>query len=105
VRIEEKRDGVRHDGAVDEAALAQAEEIDLSHRLKVVWKEAGEKLDKEDFVAGMTALAALRGQIDAFFDKVTVNADDAKLRANRLKLLSQIRATMNRVADFSEIEG
>jgi glycyl-tRNA synthetase beta chain len=105
VRIEEKKDGVRHDGVVDEAALAQAEEIELSRRLKAVWKEAGEKLDREDFVAGMTALAALRAPIDAFFDKVTVNADDAKLRANRLKLLSQIRATMNRVADFSEIEG
>ena len=53
----------------------------------------------------MTALSALRGPVDAFFDKVTVNVDDAKLRANRLKLLSQIRMTMNQVADFSQIEG
>jgi glycyl-tRNA synthetase beta chain len=62
-------------------------------------------LKDEDFVAAMTALAALRGPVDAFFDNVTVNADEPKLRTNRLRLLSQIRATMNQVADFSQIEG
>ena len=63
------------------------------------------RLLKEDFVGAMTALSALRASGDAFFDKVTVNADDAKLRVNRLRLLSQIRVTMNQVADFSQIEG
>ena len=59
----------------------------------------------EDYVGAMAALAGLRAPVDMFFDGVTVNADDAALRVNRLKLLSEIRETMNRVADFSQIEG
>jgi glycyl-tRNA synthetase beta chain len=46
-----------------------------------------------------------RGPVDEFFDKVTVNSDDAAERANRLRLLSRIRATLGIVADFSKIEG
>jgi glycyl-tRNA synthetase beta chain len=53
----------------------------------------------------MTALARLRVPVDEFFSNVTVNTDDRELRANRLRLLSQIRDTLNRVADFSKIEG
>ena len=53
----------------------------------------------------MAQLAGLRVPIDSFFDKVTVNCEDRKLRVNRLGLLSQIRDTMNRIADFSQIEG
>lgn len=59
----------------------------------------------EDFSAAMAAMAALRGPVDAFFENVTVNADDPALRGNRLKLLAEIRATLHRVADFSRIEG
>jgi glycyl-tRNA synthetase beta chain len=59
----------------------------------------------EDFAAAMRALASLRGPLDAFFERVTVNADDAALRANRLKLLSHIRRTTMLVADFARIEG
>jgi glycyl-tRNA synthetase beta chain len=53
----------------------------------------------------MAALARLRAPVDAFFDDVTVNADDAALRENRLRLLSRIVAVMGEVADFSKIEG
>jgi glycyl-tRNA synthetase beta chain len=53
----------------------------------------------------MMALATLRGPLDAFFDKVTVNAPNAALRTNRLRLLSGVRTAMNRAADFSAIEG
>jgi glycyl-tRNA synthetase beta chain len=53
----------------------------------------------------MAHLAMLRRQVDEFFDKVTVNVSEPELRANRLRLLSRIRATMNRVADFAQIEG
>ena len=53
----------------------------------------------------MAALASLRGPIDAFFDKVTVNADDPGTRARRLNLLMRFRDAVNRVADFSKIEG
>ena len=50
-------------------------------------------------------MARLRPHVDAFFDKVTVNVDDPALRANRLKLLNEIRAATRTVADFSRIEG
>ena len=53
----------------------------------------------------MAAIARLRPYVDAFFDKVTVNVDDAKLRENRLKLLNEIREATAAVADFSRIGG
>ncbi len=53
----------------------------------------------------MAAMAVLRAPVDALFDKVTVNADDTAIRANRLNLLAQIRAATLTVADFSKIEG
>ena len=53
----------------------------------------------------MTAMAKLRPHVDAFFDKVTVNADDKAVRENRLKLLNEIREATRAVADFSKIEG
>ena len=63
-------------------------------------------LAREDFAGAMSAFAGLRGPLDAFFDKVTVNVQDKpELRLNRLKLLNQIRVTMDSVADFSKIEG
>ena len=105
VAIEEKKDGASHDGAVDEAALAAPEEIALARALKDARPTTESALASEDFAAAMRALAATRGAVDAFFDKVTVNDPDAKLRANRLRLLSEIRRTLGRVADFSKIEG
>jgi glycyl-tRNA synthetase beta chain len=62
-------------------------------------------LETEDFAAAMTALAALRGPVDAFFTGVMVNSDVAEERENRLKLLGQVRGVMGRVADFGQIAG
>jgi glycyl-tRNA synthetase beta chain len=56
-------------------------------------------------VAALRLLANLRSPLDVFFDKVTVNAPEADLRLNRLRLLHKVRSTMDRVADFSKIEG
>jgi glycyl-tRNA synthetase beta chain len=53
----------------------------------------------------MAELAGLRQSVDIFFDEVTVNCNDEKLRGNRLKLLSLIRSTMEQIADFNKIEG
>jgi glycyl-tRNA synthetase beta chain len=66
---------------------------------------ASEAVQAGDFEGAMVALAKLRRPVDEFFEKVTVNVDDTKLRENRLRLLARIRATMNQVADFSQIEG
>jgi glycyl-tRNA synthetase beta chain len=105
VRIEEKKDGKTYNSGVDGALLRQEEEKAL-HRALAASGEAGvHALESEDFTGAMGALAQLRAPVDAFFDKVTVNCEEAELRANRLRLLSEIRATLNRVADFSQIEG
>jgi len=53
-----------------------------------------------DYTASLQSLAALRVPVDAFFDSVMVNAEDAALRANRLALLAQLHGSMNRVADI-----
>ena len=60
--------------------------------------EASAAVAKEDFAAAMSAMAKLRPAVDAFFDKVKVNDDDAKVRENRLKLLNEIRAATRAVA-------
>jgi glycyl-tRNA synthetase beta chain len=103
VTIEEKKDKTSHAGAVDPALLSQPEEQTLAKVLGEARVGTKGALEKEDFTGAMTVLALLRKPVDSFFDKVTVNAEDKSLRANRLKLLSQIRATLGAVADFSRI--
>ena len=105
VRIEEKKDKTRYDAAFDTAQLTAKEEKSVADALQEAARAAEPALAEERFAAAMTALAGMRRPVDAFFDRVTVNTDDAALRANRLRLLSAIRATMDRVADFSKIEG
>ena len=100
VRIEEKKDGRRYDGLPDPALLEQREERLVAERLGEVGRLSDAALAKEEFGVAMAALAQLRRPVDEFFNAVTVNCDDARLRDNRLRLLSQIRATLNRVADF-----
>jgi glycyl-tRNA synthetase beta chain len=105
VRIEEKRDAVTYDGAVEPRAFVQDEERALHAGLTKASAATAKAIEQEDFEGAMAALAALRGPVDTFFDKVTVNADDAGLRANRLRLLSHIKATMDKVAVFAKLEG
>ena len=105
LRIEEKKDGRTYSGLPRPDLLQAAEERKLDKALHDAALSSAAALEKEDFAAAMQALAALRGPVDQFFDKVTVNTDDTELRENRLRLLSQIRDTLNRVADFSQIEG
>ena len=59
----------------------------------------------EEFEKAMTALAALRGPIDQFFEDVTVNDEDQSKREARLSLLGRFRDAVHQVADFSKIEG
>ncbi|WP_262691036.1 glycine--tRNA ligase subunit beta [Kordiimonas aestuarii] len=105
LRIEEKKDGRAYDQDVDTSVLVDAEEKALADALGKAADDAEAALQVEDFEKAMAALSSLRAPIDAFFDKVTVNADEAALRANRLALLGSIRAAVNTVADFSLIEG
>jgi glycyl-tRNA synthetase beta chain len=81
----------------EEAALREA--VERAEPLVAVAHQS------EDFTSAMATLASLREPIDAFFDKVTVNDADPDIRARRLNLLARFRDAVNRVADFSRIEG
>ncbi len=94
-----------YDGAPDPAAFRQDEERALHAALQKALAALEPLLAKEDFVAAMTVLAALRRPVDDMLDKVFVNDSDAAVRLNRLRLLSGIGAAVGRVADFSLISG
>jgi glycyl-tRNA synthetase beta chain len=101
----EEKKGTRIAAAVDPALFAEPAEKALFAAVNEAEKEAGEAIGRQDFSAAMRALSALRGPVDAFFDEVLVNAEDASVRANRLALLSRIREATGQVADFSKIAG
>jgi glycyl-tRNA synthetase beta chain len=105
LRIEEKKDKREYTGAPDAKRYQLAEEKVLAEAINATKKDAAAAVAKEDFAAAMSAMASLRPKVDAFFDKVTVNVDDAQLRENRLRLLNEIREATRAVADFSKIEG
>jgi glycyl-tRNA synthetase beta chain len=104
VRIEEKRDGRSYAGQPDGQRLQAEEEQRLFFRLMTVGGDIAGALEREAFGEAMAALAQLRQPVDAFFDRVTVNAEDPKVRENRLHLLGQIRSALGAIADFSLIE-
>ena len=108
LRIEEKKDGRAYSGEPDLhliEAEGQIEEKALVVALAQTRPEAQGAIEAEDFEGAMRALSRLRPPVDAFFDKVTVNADNPQLRENRLKLLNALREATRSVADFSRIEG
>ena len=103
LRIEDRKDGP-HTGPTDPALSREPAEQGLEMALAGL-HDLDRQLAAEDYVGAMTAMAHLRAPLDAFFTDVTVNAPDPDLRRNRLQLLHRVRATMDRVADFSRIEG
>ena len=105
LKIEEQKDKLRYEPRPDAGLLRLPEEKALHGALAEASGALSAALDAERFEEAMRLLARLRPIVDAFFDKVTVNAPEAELRANRLSLLAAIPATLGRVADFSRIEG
>ncbi len=103
--IEEKKDKKSHAGAYDLKLLEDKEELALAAAIEAVKQDTTAAINVESFAGAMRALAELRAPVDAFFEKVTVNADDPKKRENRLRMLSEIRAATLNVADFSKIAG
>jgi glycyl-tRNA synthetase beta chain len=83
----------------------QIEETELEDALDSAEPRVAAALRDEEFERAMAALASLRGPVDAFFDKVTVNDPDSAKREVRLDLLARVRDAVHRVADFSQIEG
>ena len=88
---------------VNAGLFREAAEIALNDALADVAPRAGAAFAAGDYSAALTMLAALRAPVDAFFDGVMVNTDDAALRANRLGLLATLHLAMNRVADISRL--
>ena len=105
LKAEEKKDKSAASDKIDEKLLNDAEEKALFTALTGAETKAEKAVAAEDFAAAMSALAKLRAPLDAFFEKVTVNADDKNVRANRLALLARLRAATAKVADFSKLEG
>lgn len=107
--IEERKDKRSYAGEPDGSLLAEPAEKALAAAIAKVKFDTEAAINVENFTGAMRALAELRGPVDQFFDKVTVNVtggpDVAKLRENRLKLLSEIRAATQTVAEFSRIAG
>ncbi|WP_374306379.1 glycine--tRNA ligase subunit beta [Methylocella sp.] len=111
LRAEEKKAGAdeasAYEAPFERTLLREPEELALAEKLAPQggapsWEAP---LAAEDYEGAMRALAALRTPVDAFFEKVTVNAPDPALRLNRLRLLSDLRRAVNAVADFSRIAG
>jgi glycyl-tRNA synthetase beta chain len=87
-------------GNVSPALLREPAELALFEALNRVAPSAKSAFDAKDYTRSLQALAALKGPVDTFFEKVMVNVDDAELRTNRLLLLGELASLMNRVADL-----
>ncbi|MEQ1942120.1 glycine--tRNA ligase subunit beta [Mesorhizobium sp. VNQ89] len=101
----EEKKGTAVAEAVEPSLLREDAERNLFAAMNQAEKEAGQAIQNEDFSAAMRALSALREPVDSFFERVLVNDEDQAVRANRLALLSRIRAATGKVADFSKIAG
>ena len=88
---------------VNEALLLEQAEKDLFAALQTVAPKAQQQFESGDYTASLQTLAALRTPVDAFFEHVMVNAEDAALKVNRLGLLATLHGAMNRVADLAKL--
>ena len=106
LKIEEKKDGAgAFDAPHDPELRAEPQEHAFAKAVARAGEETRALLAKEDFAGAMGALSQLRAPVDAFFDDVTVNAEDKALRLNRLRLLNELRQAMLGVADFGKVAG
>jgi glycyl-tRNA synthetase beta chain len=109
LRAEEKKSGAEDAASFadpyDSGRLAEPAEHDLAAALELAARSAEAHVAAEDFEAAMRDLSMLRAPVDAFFDKVTVNASDPASRLNRLRLLAALRRAVHAVADFSKLAG
>jgi glycyl-tRNA synthetase beta chain len=101
----EEKKGTAVAAAVEPSLFREDAEKNLFSAVNQAESQAAQAIENEDFSAAMLALSVLREPVDSFFEKVLVNDEDAAVRANRLALLSRIRAATDQVADFSRIAG
>jgi glycyl-tRNA synthetase beta chain len=98
-----KADGAATGVALDRALLTEPAERALDAAIAETAPRAEARLAALDYAGALTTLASLRVPVDAFFEGVMVNADDPRLRGNRLALLDGLHRLMNRVADLSKL--
>jgi glycyl-tRNA synthetase beta chain len=101
----EEKDGVEYSFGADPKFAEDEAERTLFAALDTAESAIAPAMQTEDFAAAMSAMAALRAPIDAFFEAVQVNTDNEIIRRNRLNLLSRIRQICLSVADLTKIEG
>ena len=88
---------------IDPALLREPAESELAEAVTTAIDDSNASLHRKDYVAVLARLARLRPQVDAFFDKVMVNADDAALRGNRLALLRTLGDRLGSVAAIEHL--
>jgi glycyl-tRNA synthetase beta chain len=101
----EAKDGVEYSFGADPKFAETDAERALFAALDKAEATITPAMAQEDFATAMSAMAALRAPIDAFFTAVQVNSDNEIIRRNRLNLLHRIRAVCSGVADLTRIEG
>ena len=104
VNIVEKQGQAIARGAVDPARLADDAEKALHAALQGVRQEVAQKVAQDDYAGALARIRDLKPSVDHFFDKVMVMAEDPALRENRIRLLTEIGALFNQVADFSKVQ-
>ncbi len=106
LRAEEKKEGDgAFEGEVDSEFLVAFQEHDLQKALATEEATVSEAMRHEDYASAMAAMARLRVPVDEFFEAVLVNAPEAEVRLNRLRLLAQLRRVTATVADFGKVAG
>jgi glycyl-tRNA synthetase beta chain len=101
----EEQDGVEYSFGADPKFAEAEEEKALFAALEAAEAQIAQAAEAEDFVNAMEAMAGLRAPIDAFFEAVQINSDNAVLRRNRLNLLHKIRQICLQAADLTRLEG
>jgi glycyl-tRNA synthetase beta chain len=103
LRKAEEDTGVAPDGVVDPACFESPAEHDLARALDAALSDTAAPRAAGDYTAVLARLAQLQAPVDAFFDGVLVNAEDARVRANRLALLAQLRLQFAQIADIGRL--
>ncbi|RUO45664.1 glycine--tRNA ligase subunit beta [Idiomarina aquatica] len=91
-------------GVINHDLLSEAQEQTLAAKIAQTEKSCEPDLATGNYEGALNRMADLRDDIDAFFDNVMVNADDEKVKTNRLNLLMQLRNLFLRVADISLLQ-
>ncbi|MEP1839129.1 MULTISPECIES: glycine--tRNA ligase subunit beta [Alphaproteobacteria] len=101
----EEADGVEYSYGADVKYAETEEEKALFAALDAAEATITPAMETQDFTTAMSAMAGLRPALDAFFEAVQINTENATVRRNRLNLLSRIRSLCASVADLTRIDG